>query len=72
VCIGSYTTRNLANTKRITDEIFPLVFYDEFYRYNFLSLYPLVSTNRNISLIYIEGIALEKEGRKNTEKYDDV
>jgi hypothetical protein len=32
----------------------------------------LVDTNKNISSVYTEGIAVEKEGIKKPEKYDNM
>jgi hypothetical protein len=35
-------------------------------------LYPSINTDENILSIYIERIAVEKEGIKKTKKYNDV
>jgi hypothetical protein len=53
-------------------EFFLLVNYGKFYQWNYLLLYPSINTSENILLVYIEGIVVEKEWIKKTEKYDDV
>jgi len=58
----------LANTNKNTDGIFSSVDCGEFYRQTFLSVYPLVNTDRNILSVYTEGIEVEKEGIKKTRK----
>lgn len=55
-----------------TDIIFSLIDCGEIYRQIFPSLYQSVNTNKNISLVYTEGIAVREERIKKTRKYDDV
>jgi hypothetical protein len=49
-----------------------LVDCGEFYRRTSSLLYLSVNTDGNISLIYIEGIAVEKGIKKSKNKYDDI
>jgi hypothetical protein len=58
----------LTNTNETPIECFSSVDCDEFYRWNYPSLYPSVNTNRNISLIYTDGIAVRKRKNKKARK----
>lgn len=55
-----------------TDIIFSSIDCGEIYRQIFLSLYQSINTNKKISLVYTEGIAVREERIKKTRKYDDV
>jgi hypothetical protein len=69
-----FTTRKLANTNGYIDSMFLLVDCGEFSRLHMPSQYPLLNTDKNISLIYTEEITVKKEEmrKKKAKKYDDV
>jgi len=55
-----YTVKKLTNTNKNTNKIFLLIYYSEFYWYNFSFLYSLVNTEENFTSVYIDRIAVEK------------
>ena len=62
------TARKFTNTNGKFDEIFLLVDCNEFYRHDTPSLYSLVNTDETISLVYTEGITMEKKKLKKNQK----
>ena len=60
------------NINRNADRFFPSVFCGDLYRLIFSLLTLSVNTNENVSLVYIEGIAVEIEGIKKIKQYDGM